>query len=171
MLYSGSVLKDGNCSQSEYKIQKDKFEFFFLNFLCFSFTFYGQNKTVEPSWKISKKKTDQRQSFDLFIFEKKKCDQKLCSPEYVPASPRSTRLNRRALAGQSQWKQPTLLSIYSYIKQVQYFLPLPSSVGCPLCSTKGPDTLNWRLWWIAFEVRSLYRCRGFIPAQSSSRLE
>lgn len=71
MLYSGSVLKDGNCSQSEYKIQKDKFEVFFLNFLCFSFIFYGQNKTVEPSWKISKKKTDQRQSFDLFIFEKK----------------------------------------------------------------------------------------------------
>lgn len=97
-------------------------------------------------------------------------DQKWWSPEYVPTSPRSTRLNRRALVGQSRWKQPTLLSIYSYIKQVQYFLPLPTSVGCLLCSTKGPDTLNWRLWWIAFEVRSLYRCRGFIPAQSSSRL-
>lgn len=64
-------------------------------------------------------------------------------------------------------KIATLLSIYSYIRQVQYFLPLPSSVGCPLCSTKELDTLNWRLWWITFEVRSLYRCTGFIPGQSS----
>lgn len=37
------------------------------------------------------------------------------------------------------------LSIYSYIKQVQYFLPLPSSVGCPLSFTKELDTLNWSL--------------------------
>lgn len=61
------------------------------------------------------------------------------------------------------------LSIYSYIKQVQYFLPLPSSVGCPLSQTKELDTLNWSLWWIAFEVRSLYRYTGFIPAQPSSQ--
>lgn len=39
--------------------------------LSFSITFYGQNKTAEPSWQISKKEPDQRQSFDLFIFEKK----------------------------------------------------------------------------------------------------
>lgn len=57
------------------------------------------------------------------------------------------------------------LSIYSYIKQVQYFLPLPSSVGCLLSQTKELDTLNWSLWWIVFEVRSLYRYIGFIPAQ------
>lgn len=64
-------------------------------------------------------------------------------------------------------KIATLLSIYSYIRQVQYFLPLPSSASCPLSPTKDGDRLNWRPWWIAFEVRSLCRCTGFIPAQSS----
>lgn len=60
-------------------------------------------------------------------------------------------------------------SVFGYFRQVQYFLPLPSSVGLPLSPTKERDTLNRRMWWIALEVRSLYRCTGFIPAQPSSQ--
>lgn len=59
------------------------------------------------------------------------------------------------------------LSSYSYIKQVQCFLSLPSSVGRPLSPTKELDTLNWSLWWIAFEVRKLYQYTGFTPAHPS----
>lgn len=71
-----------------------------------------------------------------------------------------------------RWQRRLIVSpqsVFGYFRQVQYFLPLPSSVGLPLSPTKEGDTLNRRMWWIALEVRSLYQCTGFIPAQPSSQ--